>query len=161
MTRTTKTIAALAATALLVPALVLAAHRTPRTGFGHDLAQRAVERLDLTPGQVQDVREILAGHKQELTVELAHIKEARGKMFDAIHADTYDETAIRNAATAVGRAEADLAVTRGQITREIRQILTPEQQAEAKEMLADARAFAEAFADRLRDRLTGDPLAGV
>ncbi|HBL28130.1 MAG TPA: hypothetical protein DD490_14955 [Acidobacteria bacterium] len=161
MTRTTKTIAALAATALLIPALVLAAHRSSRAGFPHGLAKRAVERLDLTPEQVQDVREILAGHKQELAGELARIKDARGKLFEAIHAETYSEPAIRNAAAAVGRAEADLAVTRGQITQEVRQVLTPEQQAEAKEMLADVRAFANAFADRLRDRLTGDPLAGL
>jgi Spy/CpxP family protein refolding chaperone len=160
MTRKTQTIAALAATALLVPALLLAAGRGPRAQ-GHGLAQRVIERLDLTPEQVQDIREILASHKQELTVELTRIKEARGKMFDTIHAETYSEPAIRNAATAAGRAEAELAVTRGQIVQEIRQVLTPEQREEAKEMFADGRAFVENLIARLRERLTSDPLAGL
>jgi len=158
---TRKTIAALAATALLVPALLVAAGRGPRTPQLHGLAQRAIERLDLTPEQVQDVREILASHKQELTVELTRIKETRGTMFDAIHAEAYNEAAIRNAAAAVGRAEADLAVTRGQIAQEVRQVLTPEQREEAKEMLSDARAFVEGMADRMRERLAGDPLTGL
>lgn len=162
MTGKTKiTIASLAATALLVPALLFAAGRGPRSPQAHGLAQRVVERLDLTPEQVQDIREILAAHKPELTVELTRIKDARGKMFEAIHAGTYNEAAIRNAATAVGRAEAELAVTRGRIVQEVRQVLTPEQREEAEEMLADGRAFVEDLIARLRERLTSDPLAGL
>lgn len=158
---TKRKIAALAALALLLPSLAFAAVRGTRGRQPHALAQRVVERLDLTPEQVRDIREILASYKPEITVELARIKETRGRLFSAIHAETINEAAIRNAATAVGQAEAELAMTRARIVQEVRQVLTPEQREEAQEMLADARAFVEDWLARLRERLTSDPLAGI
>lgn len=156
-----KKIAALALTVLLLPTLVLAAGRGPRVPRGEGLAQRVVERLELTPEQVQDIREILASHKGELTAEIARVRQARSQMFEAIHAPTFNEAAIRNASAAVGRAETELAVTRGQIVQEVRQVLTPEQREEAQEMLADARAFIEELIARWKDRVTSDPFAGL
>jgi len=160
---TRNTIAALAATALLVPTLLAAAAagRGSREPEVQGLAQQVIERLDLTPEQIKEVREILASHKDELTVELKRIQKTRAAMFDTIHAETFSESEIRNAAGAVGRAEADLAVTRGRITQEVRKVLTPEQQAKAKEMLADTRAVVEGMISRIVERLNSDPLAGV
>ncbi|HYU31894.1 MAG TPA: Spy/CpxP family protein refolding chaperone [Thermoanaerobaculia bacterium] len=158
---TRKTIAAVAATALLVPALLAAAGQAVHEPEVQGLAQRVIERLDLTPEQVKEVRGILASHKDELTFELKRIQATRGTMFDAIHADTFSEAEIRNAAGAVGRAEADLAVTRGKVAQEVRKVLTPEQQAKAKEVLADARAVVQGMISRMVERLNSDPLAGV
>lgn len=154
-------IAALAAATLLIPALLFAAARAPRAGSGPALAQRVVERLELTPEQVQDIREILASHKQELTAELARVKQTRSQLFSAVHAETFNEAAIRSAAAAAGRAEAELAVTRGQIVQEVRAVLTPEQWEEAQQMLADARAFVEGMIEHFRERFEQGPFGGV
>jgi Spy/CpxP family protein refolding chaperone len=162
MNRTSKVLAATAAVLLLPAALFAALNRgtqgTPRPGA---LAQRVVERLDLTPQQIEQIRAILASHKAELTGELTRVKEARTRQFGTIHAETFDEAAIRAAGRAVGQAETELAVTRGQIVSEVRLVLTPEQQAEAKEMLADARSIVEGLLERLQERLQSDPLAGI
>lgn len=156
-----KKIATLAAIALLLPTLALAVGPVPRVPRAEGLAKRVVERLELTPEQVQDIREILASHKPELTAELVRVKAARSRMFEAIHAPDFDEAAIRNAAAAVGRAETELAVTRGHIVEEVRQVLTPEQREEAQEMLADARAFVDEMIARWKEHVTNDPFVGL
>jgi len=154
-------ILALAGVAVLVPALLFAATRGARTLHGSGMmARRIAERLDLTPQQIQDIRGIFTAHKTELDGELDQVQQARSRLFDAIHADIFDEAAIRSASTAVGQAETQLAVTRGRIVSEVRATLTPEQQERAKDMLADARAFGHGLMDRLRSRLA-DPLAGL
>ncbi len=157
-----KTLAALAAAALLVPTLLAAAAGQESSApEAKGLAQQVIERLSLTPEQVKQVRAIFESHQVELTFELKRIQKTRGEMFDTIHADTFSESEIRNAAGAVGRAEADLAVSRGKITQEVRKVLTPEQQAKAKEMLADSRALVDGMISRLIERVNSDPLAGI
>lgn len=154
-------IATVAGIAILVPTLLFAA-KSSAHGFHAPgaMVRRIVERLDLTPQQVQDVRAIFKTHQQELQGELTGLEQARTHLFDAIHAETYDEAAIRSASATVGQAETQLAVSRGKIVSEVRAVLTPEQQAKANELLADARAFGHGFMDRLRAHLA-DPLAGV
>jgi len=148
--------------ALLVPALLLAqaAEKHLRHDGGHWLIRHIVRQLDLSPDQIQQVKTLFANHKADLTTELAALKTSRGQLFDAIHADTLDETAIHNAAAAVGQAEGNLAVTRAKILGEVRQVLTPDQQAKLKEMLAKARSFGDRFFSRIQSRLE-DPLAGA
>jgi Spy/CpxP family protein refolding chaperone len=154
-------IVALAAAAILVPALLFAATRGARALHGPGaMARRIAERLDLTPQQIRDIRGIVANHKQELQGEVDAVAQARTQLFDAIHADAYNEAAIRSAAGAVGQAETQLALTRGKLVSEIRPVLTPEQQGKAREMLADARAFGQSLVERLRARLA-DPLSGL
>ncbi|HTQ78368.1 MAG TPA: Spy/CpxP family protein refolding chaperone [Thermoanaerobaculia bacterium] len=149
--------------ALLVPALLVAQaaqSHLERLGGHGGFARRIVQKLDLSKAQIQQIKTIFANHKTELSTELTALEKARGEMFDAIHADTLDETAIRNAATGVGQAESDLAVSRAKVLGEVRQVLNPTQQAKLKELLADARAFGEGFFSRLHAHLT-DPLAGI
>jgi Spy/CpxP family protein refolding chaperone len=165
MTKTAKILAAAAVT-LLIPAVLFAGRRTsppliPSLPDPAAIAKRIVQELDLTPEQVQEIRDILASHKAELTAELTAVKTAREQQFDAIHVDSYDEAAIRAAGERVGQAETELAVTRGKIVSEVRAVLTPEQQAEAKALLANARARVESFLNRLRQWLQSNPLGGL
>ncbi len=146
--------------ALLVPALLLAQAAEKHLRHGGGLIRHIVRQLDLTPDQIQQVKTIFTNHKADLTTELTALKTSRGQLFDAIHADTLDETAIHNAAAAVGQAEGNLAVTRAKILGEVRQVLTPDQQAKLKEMLAKARSFGDRFFSRIQSRLE-DPLAGA
>jgi Spy/CpxP family protein refolding chaperone len=158
---TTKTVAfssALLLSLFLAAGAGHAARRPAASSTTGGLGRRIVQRLDLTPEQVQDIRTIFGAHKEELTSELDRVQAAHAHLFDTIHAETYDEAAIRAASAQVGKAESDLAVTRGKLVTEIRQVLTPEQRAEAKKMLGDTRSFVEGLIDRFRERLESDPL---
>lgn len=136
-----------ALTLTLIPAAVLAARpRVAPPGPPGLLAQRLIHRLELTPEQLQAIRAVFAAHRQELQGEVAGIADSRRALFAAIHGETFDESAVREAATAVGAAEAELAVTRATIVQEVREVLTDEQEAELAEILAEAR-------DRLEDLL--------
>lgn len=154
-------IAAIAGIAILVPALLFAA--TSGTHGFHApgaMARHIAERLDLTPQQIQDIRAIFKAHQQELQGELTGVEQARTHLFDAIHAETYDEAAIRSASATVSQAETQLAVSRGKIVSEVRALLTPEQQDKAKDLLTHARALGHGFMDHLRAHVA-DPLAGL
>jgi protein CpxP len=163
MNTQSKILLAAAGVALLVPAFLLAQtaeRHASRLGGGHFMARRIAQKLDLTPAEIQQIKGIFAQHKQELATDLAAVKSAREQQFEAIHADTFAETAVRTAAAAVGQADANLAVTQAKIFGEVRQVLTPEQQAKLKELLADAKAFGEEIYNRIQGRLD-DPLAGL
>ena len=153
--------------ALVVPALLLAQAAQGHMGhMGHmgkdhgDMVRHIVHQLDLTPDQVQQVKTIFANHKPELTAQLTALKTSHGALFDAIHADTVDETAIKSAAAQAGQAQTDLALTRAKILGEVRQVLTPEQQTKLKALLVHARSFGEKLFSHIEGHLN-DPLAGI
>lgn len=155
--RTRKTIGILALALLVGPALVWGARATLRSPLagGGAMVQRMVQKLQLTPDQIAAIKQILKSHQAELQSEIQAVVKAREGLFDAIHADTSSESAIRSAASVAGQAESDLAVTRGTIVQEIRGVLTPEQQAEAKQLLADFKAHIEDLVAIVQSRLQG------
>ena len=154
---------AIASAVLLIPAAVFASRQAATCchGGADGIVKRIAQKLDLSPQQIQEIRAVFAAHKGELGAELAAVKTAREHQFDAIHAANFNEAAIRSAAAEVGQAETALAVTRGKLVAEIRPVLTAEQQAQAQQMLAQAKARVEGFLDKIRQRLQADPLAGV
>src|SRR5579872_1126528 len=104
---------ALASAVLLIPAALFASRQaaTCCQGGADGIVQRIARKLDLSPQQIQEIRAVFAAHKAELGAELAAVRTAREHQFDAIHAASFDEAAIRSAAAEVGQAEAALAVT--------------------------------------------------
>jgi Spy/CpxP family protein refolding chaperone len=152
------------AVALLIPALLLAQAAKDHMGMmgmGHgDMVKHIVKQLDLTPDQVQQVKTIFANHKAELTTEVAALKTTRGTLFDAVHADTLDEAAIRAAAAQESQAHVDLALTHAKMLGEVRQVLTPEQQPKLKALLTHVRGLSDKIFSHIQAHLN-DPLAGV
>lgn len=156
MTSRKQTLIAVAATALLVPSLLFAgkaASHFHHRGM-HEHFARIAQKLDLTAEQRQQIHQVFQDHRTELTTELDQLKTARTRMFETIHGDKVQEAAIRDAAQAVGQAEADLAVTRSQMLNEIRPLLTAEQRAKAHEMLSHAKDFVEGCAGRFQEELS-------
>lgn len=125
----------------------------PGIGFGFlggPMFERIAERLELTSEQQEQIEALLEEYRPGFEEHRDLMQSARETLHDQIHADTFDEGAIRQAASEVAALEADFAVTQALIGQDLRQILTPEQLAEATEMAADARAFRREAGERFR-----------
>jgi len=146
---------ALAGAAVLAPVLLFAAVTANDAHQQGDFAQHIAQKLGLSADQTQQVQGILANHKAELNAEFDRLKTAKSALFDAVHADTFDESAVRAAAANVAQVEADLAVSRAKMASEVRGVLTPDQQAKAKEMLANFRDRAQKRGNRAQHHMSG------
>jgi len=146
---------AIAGAAVLAPALLFAAVAANQAQTRHiaGFSQHLAQKLGLSDDQTTQVQTIFANHKAELSAGFERLKTAKGALFDAIHADTFDESAIRAASANVAQVEADLAVSRAKIAGEVRNVLTPDQQAKAKELLANAKAHAQKWGDRMHHHM--------
>jgi protein CpxP len=109
----------------------------------------ALRALDLTDAQREQIRTILESHKNEFKPVAERMIVARQELNDAVTAGVVDEAAIRGAAAKVAAVEADAAVMRAKVHAEVFAVLTPEQQAKARELKAQAR-------ERLKQRLSGE-----
>jgi Spy/CpxP family protein refolding chaperone len=132
--------------------LVLAQPQGPGGGFRDrgPMLERVIENLELSPAQQEEFEELLAENRDEHRAQWEIVKTARQALSDQIHAVSFDETAIREAAATVADIEEELAVSRALMFQEVQRILTPEQQAEMREMIKTARAFREDFGGRHR-----------
>jgi Spy/CpxP family protein refolding chaperone len=90
--------------------------------------------LELTDAQREQVKAIMASHRDAQKAAGDKMMEARKALHDAIAADAFDEAAIRAAAGAVAALDADAAVQQARIRAEVFAILTPEQAKKAKEL---------------------------
>jgi Spy/CpxP family protein refolding chaperone len=146
---------ALAGAAVLAPILLFAAVTADHAHSQGDFSQHLAQKLGLSAEQTQQVQGVFANHKAELNTEVDRLKTAKTALFEAVHADTFDESAVRAAAANVAQVEADLAVTRAKMASEVRSVLTPDQQAKAKEMLANHRDRAQKWGDRAQHHMNG------
>jgi protein CpxP len=115
--------------------------RGPGMRDGHRLEHLA-QRLELSDGQREEMKEAFADRFEAGAEARRGLFEARQILDELIHADSFDEAAIREAAAALAALEADGAVERARQAQRIRQILTPDQLAEFEQMRADRGGFA-------------------
>jgi protein CpxP len=94
-------------------------------------------RLNLTEAQRDQVKNVLQAHRTDLKAVGDRAFAAHQALEAAISADTVDESAIRGRSADVATVEADMAVMRAQIRAEVWQILTPDQQQQAKTLQAE------------------------
>ncbi len=100
------------------------------------LGPRMMERLNLSDAQREQVKSVLDSHKDEMKALGDKGFEARKALEAAVAADQFEETTIRARSADVGTVEADMAVLRARIHAEVWQILTPDQQTQAKTLQA-------------------------
>jgi Spy/CpxP family protein refolding chaperone len=105
---------------------------TPPMGRGHgghgEPMMHLLSQLDLSDAQKSQVHAILEDEHPKLAPLFEASMKAHHALEQAIHAPSFDESAIRAAAAQAGIAEADLAVEKGRLASRIRAVLTPEQQ---------------------------------
>jgi periplasmic protein CpxP/Spy len=99
----------------------------------------ALGQLDLTAAQRDQVRGILAQHREETQGLRDQALEARRALDQAIQALPVDEGAIRSASAALGEVRTQQALARARVRSEVWNVLTPEQRAKAETMRAQMR----------------------
>jgi protein CpxP len=157
MNRMSRPIAVAAAAALLVTSLAAGAlaqgGRGPRgeghRGFGMG---RGFAGLNLTDAQREQIRDIRQRHEAEMKEARAKVDTARAGHRQAVEAIPVDEGRIRATSQALAEAQADMAVLRARVHSEIFALLTPEQQAKAKELRAQRENRMKERRERMQQR---------
>jgi protein CpxP len=124
---------------LAVPAITMAApHRHGHGPHGEpgpgEMMRMLADRLDMTEEQRDQVKALHQQHRQAMEAQRDQMREAQRELADQMHAATFDEGAIRNAAATVAALKADLAVAKAALHQEVRALLTPEQLEQFNEM---------------------------
>jgi len=104
------------------------------------MIMQGLRQLNLTEEQKTQVKAVMDANKDALQAIGKQMQEAQVALGDAATADQPNEQAIRDAAAAVGKLQGDLAVLRSQIHTKVFALLTPDQQAQAKQFRADAKS---------------------
>jgi Spy/CpxP family protein refolding chaperone len=89
-------------------------------------------QLNLSALQRDQVKSVLDSHQDEMKTLADREMAARGALQQAIIADTVDDNTIRQKSADVATIEADMAVMRAHVRAEVWQLLTPDQQNQAK-----------------------------
>ena len=101
-------------------------------------------QLNLTDAQKEQVKNIAESHRDEWKALGDRERLAHEALTAAIMADTMDEALIRSKSAELGVVHADAAVASARARADVWQILTPEQQAQAKKLQADFSARRQA-----------------
>lgn len=117
-------------------------------GAGAGFMAGVFDRLDLSEEQRDAVQGVIEAGRDEGIELHRNVWEQRRILGDATEADVLDEGAIRAAAAALGQAEADVALHRARQMQQLREILTPEQVAELREMRARMEGRREGMRER-------------
>jgi len=105
-----------------------------RGGPGGPLAGLPLRELNLTDAQREQVRQIVDSRQQETRAIGERAMAAHEALRAATTSPSFDEGLVRAKAAEVAAVDADMAVARARIFADVFQILTPEQQAKAKEL---------------------------
>src|SRR5262249_307937 len=107
-------------------------------GFGPGplemLLGRGAERLGLSEAQTSQIKSIAQSHKSQGQSLMKNVGDARRALITAqINGQPDDQ--IRQLSSAVGSAETEMAVVQAHIAAQLMQVLTPDQQAQLKQMV--------------------------
>lgn len=97
---------------------------------------RLGRELGVTDAQRDQIKAVLQSHADELKALGERARDARQALRAAMTADAPDDNAIRQASAGVAAVEADRAVAQAHIRAEVWQLLTPDQQAKARQLEA-------------------------
>jgi Spy/CpxP family protein refolding chaperone len=117
------------------------AHSGPRSTGHHESGatpqlRGIVGTLGLTSDQQAAVDKVFAAHHHAARAEGKNLAAAAKALAERVHAETFDEAAIRQAAATVAGLKADRAVGDATLLSEIRAQLTPEQRTQLQQALS-------------------------
>jgi Spy/CpxP family protein refolding chaperone len=129
------TLAMLIVLSLVATPMLSGPPQRERQGHPHPHLGRMIEELGITPAQQEQLEPMIDEFRRELGRLQEQVAESRRAVARAIHAESFDETAIRDAVAATAELEADLAVERARGLHAILDQLNPEQREQARAMM--------------------------
>lgn len=152
--------AALALAAVLAGSAIAVAEDGPRhrgafgRGWRHGMEFR---QLGLTAEQRAQMKSIREQHQAEFRALGEKLRAAHQAQRNAIEAVPADEATVRATSAEVATVQGEFAVLRARVHTELYQVLTPEQQAKAKELRAEREKRRAERAERFKSRRTERP----
>ena len=114
------------------------------------------DKLGLSDDQKAQVKLVVQKYKPTVQPLVQQMITERRALRDTIHAQTFDESAIRAQAAKVASLQADLAVQRAHMSQDIRAVLTPEQIQKLNDMKTKADARFDGFRHHVAKSLADD-----
>ena len=141
--RTTKVLSVLAVVAMagaLAVSQAVAHHRHMGMGDGFGPSPEHIvafmtDTLDLTDAQQAQAKSILEKEKPTFTPLMQQLKDGHKQMRTLEESTTFDEAAVRAAATQQGQTMTDLIVAKARVKSELSAILTSDQKAKATKLM--------------------------
>lgn len=121
-------------------------------GFGRAPGMELLRQLDLTDQQKEQIKGIFEQHKADFQQVRERLHAAMQAQHAAADATPADEATIRAKAGEVAAAQADMIVLGSKVRAEVFQVLTPEQQAKAKELKAQREQRRQEWQQKLQER---------
>jgi Spy/CpxP family protein refolding chaperone len=117
------------------------------------LLEKAKEKLGITDEQAAKIKSELASQKDSIADVMHRLHAARTELNDLVQKDNSSEQSIREAAAKVGAIEAEAAVLRAKLHKQINGVLTSEQQTKLKEARKNLSQVVDRIIDRVGERL--------
>lgn len=118
----------------------------------------ALRRLDLSEGQREEIRAIFESERDSVQVNHEEMRALGAELEGQIEADPYDEEAVRAKAAGLAELRVEMAVLRARQLGQIREVLTPEQIDELKQMKGERKEFRNRRRERPRRFQPGEGL---
>jgi len=108
-------------------------------GRNHPPLHELLGDLGLSDLQQSAVEQLIAERRSGRQDDMQQARAAHDGLREAVHAEPFDEQAIRAAAAAVAALELERALERAAFLQELRTILTPEQAEQLEQKMQDMR----------------------
>jgi periplasmic protein CpxP/Spy len=129
----------LLAVVLLSSISVFAGPQRHRGRHGEGFRDRIAEELGITAEQRQRIEAIKAEHSEAIKTARQNVADKRRALDDAYAAEPLDKAAVDTRLRELGDAQTALMQQASEVRLAIREVLTPEQRAKARDLKSKAR----------------------
>lgn len=123
-----------------------------RGGRGPGGPGLALNQLNLTDAQREQVKEIRDRNRDQTQALVKRLDSAAAKQRDAVETLPVNETLITSTSQDLAQAQTEMAIQEARLNSEIWSILTPEQQAQATKLRAERKAQMEQRRQEMQQR---------
>ena len=125
-------------------------------GWGrHERFAELTEKLGLSDAQKAKVKDVFTKNRPQIKPNVTKLTGEKREMRTLIQSGSADEAAIRAEAAKVAAIEADLAVQRAQMAKQLRAILTPEQIEKFKALQKERDRRIDEYRERMGGKFDG------
>lgn len=114
-----------------------------RAGMGQDLMRRVFDRLDLNNEQKLQIRRIRQETQREIQSARMQVRDTRKALEDALYGDNFDPAVVEAKMKEAAQADANQLRVETQGQARVRQVLTPEQVRQFRELRDFVRSLGE------------------